>query len=93
MSSKRQSVVIESAEAEAVMYLGPSLPNGLLNHAVLYVGGVLPQYVQDLIDGNNDIKALTVPVSKIAEIKSNLRNKSSLDHARFVRITETYKGA
>lgn len=90
--SKRQARVVP--EQEAVMYLGPSLPDGLLKHSALYSGGVLPEYLQELSDENKDIKALIVPVFKIAETKNNLRNKSSLDYARFARILETYtKGA
>ena len=90
--SKRQARVVQTGEA--VMYLGPSVKDGLLKHSAMYSGGVLPEYLQKLSDENKDIKALIVPVSKIAETKNNLRNKSSLDYARFARILETYtKGA
>ncbi len=90
--SKRQTKTVE-LEKEAVMYLGPSIKDGLLKHSALFLAGELPTYVQELSDTNKDINALLVPVSKIAETKNNLRNKSSLDYARFVRITETFKGA
>lgn len=90
--SKRQTKTVE-IQAEAVMYLGPSIRDGLLKHSAMFLGGVLPQYLQELSDSDRDIKALIVPVSRIAETKKNLRNKSSLDYARFARITETFKGA
>ena len=78
---------------EAVIYLGPSLPNGLLKNASMFYNGVLPIYVEEIANNDKNVAYFLVPVSKIAEIKNKLRDKASIDYARFVKIVETYKGA
>ncbi len=80
-------------QAEALIYMGPSLPDGLLKNSAMYYAGVLPSYLQTLMDNDKDIKSFVVPVSKIAAIHNKLRDKTSIEYARFVRILETHKGA
>lgn len=83
----------QAVEAEAVMYLGPSIKDGFLQNKVMYVGGILPEYLRGFVESDKDVKSLFVSASKIAITQKKLRDKTSIEYARFVRILETYKGA
>lgn len=79
---------------EATVYVGPRLPGGKLGRFVAFREGVVPIYVQKLIDECPALKSLFVPVSKLAEVQLKLSQGESLEAARFEEVRKHfYKGA
>lgn len=78
---------------ETTIYIGPSLPSGqLARYTVFRNGNALP-HVSQLIEQCPAMKALIVPVSKLAEKERKLKDSASVESSRFAEINKHYKGA
>lgn len=81
-------------KTEASIYIGPSLPGGKLNRTALFKGGKLPKHIEQLANECPAIKALIVPVSKLAAAEVKLSQTASVELARFKEIGKHFnKGA
>ena len=67
-----------NAPKEAVMYLGASL-NGERHvvHGAVFVGGKLPDHLEQAVKKDDDFSALFVPLSKAGAAKRELANPNS----------------
>lgn len=65
-TTKKQKQRTSSTVIEHVAYVGPSLSEGRLSFATVYIGGY-PQHILALIEKEPWFKQLFVPVSKMNE--------------------------
>jgi hypothetical protein len=79
------------AKAEAVIYVGPTLPGGVLHKSAVYRGGELPAHIKALKDGNADLAALFVPASKLGAFQQKLADPASIEAERVRRVVAAYQ--
>lgn len=81
-------------QKEAVVYIGPRLPNGKLGQYNIFREGVLPAYLEKLVKEVPALKVLFVPASKLADSQRKLADSSSVLATRFAEVRKHfYKGA
>lgn len=69
MATKKKKPV--PATVESTIYVGPTLPNGLLNRfTVFYEGRYLP-HIEALREKSPALRGLIVPISRFAEARKN----------------------
>ena len=79
---------------ETTIYIGPSLPSGQLARYTTFLNGEVLPHVAQLIEECPAMKALIVPVSKLADTERKLLNSASVETKRFAEIRKHYrKGA
>lgn len=61
---------------ETTVYIGPSLP-GLVRHTV-FVGGVLPTHVSEMVAKNQRIGGLIVPLSELQQARKDIKKKGHI---------------
>lgn len=83
--------VEQKAPAEAVIYVGPTLGNGQLAKYTVFKSGVLPAHIQAISDAEKSVRALLIPVSKLARFESRLTDKTSAEASRYAEA-KTIKG-
>lgn len=86
--SKDNKVTAPKKPAEAVIYVGPSLGNGKLSRYTVFRGGVLPLYIQQMVEANPKIGRLIVPVSRLAETERNMADSASVERAIFNELSK-----
>ena len=75
-----------------IIYVGPSLPNGLLNRNALFIGAQLPKHVQDLADNDADFKSFLIKPSELGKMNVKLKDQTSVESYRFKSVQQKYKG-
>lgn len=70
--AKKTKQTTDSA-AVTMVYVGPPKPG--LSTYTLFRGGILPQYVKNMIAENHAIKELIVPVDRLPEARLNIKQK------------------
>lgn len=79
---------------ETTIYIGPSLPSGQLARYTVFRNGKALPHVAQLVEQCPAMKALIVPVSKLADTERKLLNSASVETKRFAEIRKHYrKGA
>lgn len=68
---------------EPTIYVGPNLSGGLLVRYTVFKEGKMLPHVQELVEQNPDVKALIVPVSKLAVTEQQLNDPASVVTAKF----------
>jgi len=74
-------------QADPLIYVGPSLSNGLLGQYTTFRGGV-PAHLSELVGTNEAISALMVPVGELAEVRARIAQPGTPEHQYF----ETLRG-
>lgn len=75
MVKKTKSVEVKTEKVSTV-YIGKSLPG--LSQYTVFNGGVLPEYVQQMIAKNEAISGLIVPVTELQEARKNINIKGHI---------------
>lgn len=95
MNTEEQTAVIEVTKKtvksqikptlppEPTIYVGPNLAGGVLARYTVFKDGKMLPHVQELLEQNPDVKALIVPVSKLAVTEQQLADPSSVVAAKF----------
>lgn len=86
----RQTSAAKRPQGEPSIYVGPTLRGGRLSRYTVFKGGTLPAHIEPLADEHRAIKRLIVPVSRLAEIESRLRDKSSAEFALFAEADKIF---
>ena len=63
-------------KAESSIYIGPSMP-GLTRHMV-FIDGVKPSHVTQMIAENRHIEGLIVPVSELQQARKDMLTKGHI---------------
>lgn len=61
----KKSLATDSKEPERLIYVGPSIPGGILQQYTVYKGG-MPVHINGLVDKCPVLKQLFVPVDNMA---------------------------
>lgn len=77
--------VTKVKDSEPVIYLGPSLRNGMLQQFSVFNNGI-PAYLAGDIEKCPAIKALMVPIAKSAIARNKLSEKGALEHTLYAQI-------
>lgn len=78
-------------KAEALIYVGPTLPGGVLHKSAVYRAGELPAHVQRLAEGNADLAALFVPASKLGAFQQKVADPASMEAERVRRVIAAFQ--
>gem|GEM_PF-6317822 len=78
------------AKPEALIYVGPSLPGGVLHKNAVYRAGELPANVKQLAEGNADLAALFVPASKLGAWQQKSADPASIEAERVRRVIAAF---
>lgn len=71
MATKKKTL-----KTETTVYIGPSLP-GLVRHTI-FVGGILPAHVSEMIAKNKRIGGLIVPLSELQQARKDITKKGHI---------------
>lgn len=64
---------------EAVIYIGETLSNGVLQQHSIFINGV-PSFLNEHVEACPAIRQLMVPISRFAESKARLAEQGSLEY-------------
>lgn len=90
MSTEQKTEVVEAPKkatktqakaalpTEPTIYVGPNLAGGILASYTVFKDGKMLPHVQELVEQNPDLKALIVPVSKLAITEQQLSDPASV---------------
>ena len=81
MTKKKQP---ETAQTEARVYVGQSLPG--LPRMTVFRGDGYPPHVAELIEKNEAVKGLIVPVSQLAEAVRDVKTKGNILHTYALKL-------
>ena len=70
--AKKEKPVVKTT----TVYIGKSLPG--LPRNMAFKGGVLPEYVRQMAEQNENIAGLIVPVDRLAEARKNINQKGHI---------------
>ena len=82
--SKRTASTKSIKTIEQLVYVGPTLSEGRLSFATVYMGG-LPIHVQELVDAHPWLKQLFVPASQLDKAIKATKSKGSFLNILFNR--------
>ncbi|SFA91584.1 hypothetical protein SAMN05216312_102217 [Cohnella sp. OV330] len=84
---KRKAVEEEmpTSEPGQLIYVGPTILDGLLQQNALFIGGVPLQY-EDLLKEQPDIELLIVPVAQLVETNRLTQIPGTPQHAVYQRL-------
>ena len=63
---------------ETTIYIGRSLPSGLLPQYTVFKGGEIPKHLTELVKNNAAIRGLIVPVSELQSARREARKNGTL---------------
>jgi hypothetical protein len=78
----------QSEQQEALIYVGPSLPNGLLTKYTIFSNGI-PEHLKAHFEKCPSFKQLFIPVSQLPAVENRLKDATSAE-AVFYRQTAQY---
>lgn len=81
MARKKPAATPQQERAEPTIYIGPSLPSGVLAKNTVFKAGVLLPHIEELIHNCPAIKHMIIPVSKLAAAQAKLNDRSSPESA------------
>lgn len=61
-----------------VVYVGPTLPGGVLQHLTVFRGNGYPAHVAEMIDSKPALRGLIVPVSQLPEALKAVKTKGHI---------------
>ena len=79
-TAEKPSPVVQkrvTRERESLVYVGPNFKNGTINTYQVFIGGVLPDHVQEAVNSNKKLKALFVKVKALNNARRELQDKNS----------------
>lgn len=88
---QKEEVVVEQEKSdhqEALIYVGPSLPGGLLTKYTTFSNGI-PDHLKTHFEKCSAFKQLFIPVSQLPEVENRLKDTTSAESV-FYRQTEQY---
>lgn len=77
MASKRKKA---GAKAGPMVYVGPTLPNGLLARFTVFSGGEFVPHVKELADKSPALRGLIVPVSQLNQARKDVTTQGHILH-------------
>lgn len=75
----------EETELNQVIYVGPSLPNGLLTQYALFLGGT-PEYLTDFLEKHEAVRELIVPVSELSSVQQAIATRGTHEYELYQSI-------
>lgn len=95
---KKEAIKPEADQAsdkkEPIIYVGPTLPAGLLSRYTIFRNGQCSPHIKQEFEKCHAVSRLMVPVSKLAEVERKLSDKTSSYAGWFAEIKKHYrKGA
>lgn len=73
-TSKKKS----KAKVEPMVYVGPTLPNGILARFTVFKGGEFLPHIKELIDRHSSVRGLIVPISQLAQAKKDVETQGHI---------------
>ena len=61
-----------------VVYVGPTLPGGVLQHLTVFRGNGYPAHVAEMIESKPALRGLIVPVSQLPEALKAVKTKGHI---------------
>lgn len=65
-------------KAEPMIYVGPTLPNGLLARYAVFCGGDYPPHIKELRSKSAALRGLFVPVSQLYQAKQDVAKQGNI---------------
>lgn len=87
MTTRKQKQLTATIAAEHMAYVGPSLSEGRLSFATVYIGGY-PPHILALIEKEPWFKQLFVPVSKMNEAIQKTKEPGELMNILYNKAKE-----
>ena len=75
-SSKRSKKT--DAKVEPMVYIGPTLPHGLLARYAVFCGGDYPPHIKELRSKSAALRGLFVPVSQLHQAKQDVAKQGNI---------------
>ena len=75
MASKRKKA---EAKAGPVVYVGPTLPNGLLGRFTVFGSSECLPHVRELMDKSPALRGLIVPISQLNQARKDVETQGNL---------------
>lgn len=87
MTRKKGKVTEEmpTPEPGQLIYVGPTIREGLLQQNAVFIGGIPLQY-EDLLKEHPDIELLIVPVAKLVETNQLTQVPGTLQYAIYQKL-------
>ena len=78
----------KKVKAAPRVYVGPTLPGGVISYGTVFCGEGYPAHVAELIESRPAVRALIVPVAQLAEAAKAVKTKGHIlnTYARQARI-------
>lgn len=92
VSTSEAYQVAEESVTETVIYVGESLPNGVLSQYNIFTNGV-PTILEEDIKKCPAIKQLMVPISALNETRSQMEKQGSMEHTLNGQILQYVLGS
>jgi hypothetical protein len=86
MSSKKKQIKAK----EALIYCGPNLPRGILNHATVYQGE--PAHLYKNFEACPEIRRLLVPVDQFTATMAAINKSGSAESVWLKKVQEYIQG-
>jgi hypothetical protein len=83
--SSDEQISVPVSKPEALIYLGPPLPRGLLNQMTVFRNG-LPKHLESHVANCPEIKLLLVPIDRIHETQTAINDLGSAQSVWFKQI-------
>ena len=61
-----------------VVYVGPTLPGGVLQHLTVFRGNGYPAHVAEIVENSQAVRGLIVPVSQLADALKAVQTKGHI---------------
>lgn len=74
------------------VYIGPTLPNGILKQYTVFRNGMVPRHIQSLYDGNDALRGLVVPVGDMTYAMASMKRRGTLLNLFSKRVLNEIKG-
>lgn len=66
------------AKAAPVVYVGPTLPGGVLRHLTVFRGDGFPPHIAEIVENSPAVRGLIVPASQVADAVQAVKIKGHI---------------
>lgn len=82
---------MDISKTKARIYVGPSLPKGVLARFTAFSDGV-PPHVAELMEKSSALKGLLVPVARLSQARKDVETKGTLLNLYASKVRDEIKG-
>lgn len=87
---KTEHEQIKPGRQEALIYVGPSLPGGLLTKYSTFLNGV-PAHIKAFFEQCQGLKQLFIPVSQLSEVELRLKDPTTAESVFYRQIEQYFR--